>query len=239
MGPRHAQVHPGQEVHRRDARRAPDRPHSGERSRAPVHREARPVPHEDRLLLRPRRAAREGDLHDGLRRREPAADHELAHAVARARLVAGRHEARVPVLREGHAGPVAHRKGRSRQAADPGPDPAQRVPVVLSRREDDRVLRQRPGQHGDLHRPDGRLLAPAPDRERRDRLHAPLVPERPRDRVHVQPAGLAADLHHGSRGRERPARDPGRQLERRGRVLARTAGVWPSPAATRAISRSA
>ena len=140
LGPRDAQVHPEQEVHRRAARGAPHRPHARERPRAPVHGPARARSSRRSPSLRPRagrgEGGREGDLHDGLRRREPAAHDVLEHAVPRAGLVSGRHEARVPVLREGHAGPVAHRKGRSRQASDPRPDAAQRVAVLLARRQD-------------------------------------------------------------------------------------------------------
>ena len=62
----------------------------------------------------------------------------------------------------------------------PVPTQLNASPVVLPRRQDDRILRKREGEHRDLHGPDGRVEPEAAHRERGDRLDAPVVPERPR-----------------------------------------------------------
>ena len=80
-------------------------------------------------------------------------------AVARPRLVVRRPADRLPVVREGHARAVPRRAGRDEQEADPALDGAQRVPFLLAGREDGRVLREREGEPGDLHRPDSTARA--------------------------------------------------------------------------------
>ena len=66
-----------------------------------------------------------------------------------------------------------------------------------------------------------------------------LVPERARAGLHVQPPGLAPDLHDGSRRARTCAACPSRATGTTRPPSRRTAGGSPSPAGTRGISRSA